>query len=199
MKKILLNRHSIRLTKFDYSQGGHYFVTVCTYNRKCLFGNAVGGIMELNEWGKIAVECWNKIQERFPNVELDEYVVMPNHVHGIVRIVGATLVVAPCAVAQHESPGTVKRAGTRPAPTWDVPPQVGARPVTLGQIIAAFKSMVVHRCIDGVKQNKLPPFHEKIWQRNYYDHVIRNEKSLHQIRQYILDNPSQWETDPENV
>ena len=83
------NRHSIRLPNYDYGQDGVYYVTICTFNRECLFGDVVDGTMELNEFGEIVAECWNNIHGQFPNVELDQWVIMPNHVHGIIHIVGA--------------------------------------------------------------------------------------------------------------
>ena len=83
------NRHSIRLPNYDYTQDGVYYVTICTFNRECLFGDMTGGGIKLNEFGKIVGACWNKIHECFAHVELDQFVVMPNHVHGIIHIVGA--------------------------------------------------------------------------------------------------------------
>ena len=174
------NRHSIRLTGYDYSRNGAYFITICAYRRECLFGDVLDGVMKLNGFGQTVVDCWNKIPKSFPNIELDQFMIMPNHIHGIIHIVGATLV-----VAQHETSDTAKRAGTRPAPT-------------LGRIIGTFKSMVVCQCIHGVEQNEFPPFPGKIWQRNYYEHMIRNERSLTEIREYIMTNPARWDLDREN-
>ena len=119
------NRRSIRLKEYDYSQSGAYFVTVCTHNRECLFGEIVDGEMVLNDAGKMISEKWQELRIRFPHIELDECMIMPNHFHGIV-IVGATLVVAQINTVDTE------RAGTRPAPT---------RKTTIGDIVGAFKSI----------------------------------------------------------
>jgi len=161
------HRRSIRLKDYDYSQAGAYFVTICAHNQRGLFGNIVNGEMKLSSIGKIVQREWNKTPARFPNVELDAFIIMPNHIHGIL-IVGATLVVA------HDN-----RAGTRPAPT-------------LGKIVGSFKSRCVRKCI----QNRLNV--DKLWQRNYYEHIIRDEKDLNKIREYIINNPITWELDDEN-
>ena len=160
-------RQSIRLKGFDYSEPGSYFVTVCVKDRECLLGDVVNGKIELNDVGRIVSSVWHDLAKRFKNIELDGFVIMPNHVHGIVVIVGA-----PLAGARD------LRAGTRPAPT-------------LGDIIGAFKSVTA-------RQYYLDSKGEKLWQRNYYERVIRNEKELFEIRRYIQENPSKWELDPEN-
>ncbi len=170
MKRNLQKHHrrSIRLKDYDYSQAGAYFVTICAHNQRGLFGNIVNGEMKLSSIGKIVQREWNTTPARFPNVELDAFIIMPNYIHGILLIVGATLVVA------HD-----KRAGTRPAPT-------------LGKIVGSFKSRCVRKCIrNGLNVGKL-------WQRNYYEHIIRDEKDLNQIREYIINNPITWQLDDEN-
>lgn len=176
------DRHSIRLRDYDYSQSGAYFVMICTYNKECLFGQVVDGKMVLNDARKMIFEEWQELAVRFPYIELDECMIMPNHFHGIV-IVGATLVVAQINTVNTE------RAGTRPAPT---------RKTTIGDIVGAFKSITTDQYIDGVKTRNWQPFNGKLWQRNYYEHVIRNENDLNQIRQYIIDNPAKWDLDEEN-
>ena len=167
------HRRSIRLKGYDYSQAGAYFITLCTQDRACLFGKVVNGEMRLNDAGRMVLAEWNRLPERFPRVVLDAFVVMPNHVHGILVItdpaptvgatVGATLVVAP----------------------------------TVGNIIGAFKSRVTVEYIRGVKTSGWPPFRGRLWQRNYYEHIIRNERALNAIRQYIMENPRRWQMDRE--
>ena len=169
------NRHSIRLKKYDYSRSGLYFVTICTQNRECLFGNVVNGKMKLNSAGKIIDSVWKSLSKRFPIV-LDEFQIMPNHVHMIVNIVGAGFM-----------PARGERATTRVAPT-----------VTLGDIIGAFKSLITHEYIMGVKNNGWKPFDKRLWQRNYYEHIIRTENDLNKIRKYIINNPSMWDRDRNN-
>ena len=165
------HRHSIRLKGYDYSQAGAYFVTIVTQNRACLFGAVVDGEMRLNETGQIVRRCWLDIPAHFPHAELDEFVVMPNHVHGIIVIV--------------DGRGTACRAPTE---------QFG-RPVTgsIPTVIRSFKSAVTKRINE---QRGTPGAH--VWQRNYYEHIIRNEESLDRIRQYIANNPLRWAFDREN-
>lgn len=175
------HRRSIRLKGYDYGQAGAYFVTIVVQGRACLFGEVADGTMRANDAGRMVHREWLALPARFTGVRLDAFVVMPNHCHGIIIIgpsVGATLVVAP------ES-----RAGTSPAPT--------ARR-TLGEIVGAFKSITTHGYIQGVKQSDWPPFPGRLWQRNYFEHAIRDGASLGRIREYIINNPLQWELDHEN-
>ena len=169
------HRRSIRLKGYDYSQAGAYFVTVCTQNRECLFGEIVDGEMRLNEVGRIADEQWYALPQRFPQLELDAYVVMPNHIHAIFIItVGASLAGAP-------DDGMV-RATARVAPT-------------VGNIIGAYKSLCVHHALACCKHHDPGRFLGPIWQRNYWERIIRNETELNHIRGYIQNNPAQWELD----
>ena len=183
------HRQSIRLKGYDYSQAGAYFVTICTQDRECLLGDIVDGEMRLNDVGQMVQDVWNDLPARYPDVETDGFVVMPNHVHGIIVIVGAPLVGALPLVGAH-FPGTMnhdteKRAGTRPAPT-------------LGDAVGAFKSIATHQYTDGVKQKNWPSFNGRLWQRNYYEHIIRSEEEMNRIREYIINNPLKWEYDENN-
>lgn len=181
-------RHSIRLKEYDYAQAGAYFVTIVAQGRACLFGEMADGIMRANDAGRMVNREWLALPTRFTGVRLDALVVMPNHCHGIIIIgpsVGATLVVAPGP----DGVALESRAGTSPAPT--------ARR-TLGGIVGAFKSITTHAYIQGVKQSGWPPFLDRLWQRNYFEHAIRDGASLGRIREYIINNPLQWELDREN-
>jgi REP element-mobilizing transposase RayT len=191
-RTILPQRKQIRLKNYDYSQSGLYFVTICTENRECLFGDIVDGKMVLNNIGNMIQKLWNKIPERFNTVKLDIFQIMPNHIHTIIHIVGATLVVAPTIVVAPSPWAGIKpepRAGIKPAPTT----------VTLGDIIGAFKSLTTHEYVMGVKNNGWKPFDKRLWQRNYYEHVIRTETDLNKIREYIINNPSMWDRDRDNL
>jgi len=311
------HRRSIRLKGYDYSQAGAYFITICTQDRACLFGKVVNGEMRLNDAGRMVLAEWNMLPERFPHVVLDAFVVMPNHVHGIVvitnpatddtattapTIVGTGLVPAPNAGTMGAVPdagtmgavpdagtmgavpnagtmgaapnagtmgaapdagtmgaapdagtmGAVPNAGTmgavpddgattrvaptaativgtdlvpvpddgattRVAPTAATIVGTGLVPVpnagattrvaptvgdivapTVGDIVGAFKSRVTVEYIRGVKTSGWPPFRGRLWQRNYYEHIIRNERALNAIRQYIIENPRRWQMDREN-
>ena len=166
-------RRSTRLRGYDYSQSGSYFVTVCVQNRERVFGQVVNGEMILNEAGRMVEEEWLKAPAVRPQVELDEFVVMPNHFHGIIIIrndlgIGATHRVAP----------TMKR----PA---------GPMARSVGAMMAQFKSIATTR----IRSLGHPGF---AWQRNYYEHVIRDDNSLNRIREYIVTNPSRWDLDREN-
>ncbi len=161
------HRRSIRLDGYDYSQTGCYFVTLCTFNRECQFGEIMNGAMQLNEIGTIAAEEWTKTAEIRNGISLDKWVVMPNHLHGIIAI-----------ASPHTSLGDRPVAPTGPAAN------------SLGAIIANYKATVTRR-INRLQDEPS----EKLWQRNYWDHVIRNDADLTRIREYIVNNPAQWELD----
>ena len=181
------HRRSIRLQGYDYSQAGAYFVTICTQNRECLFGEIVDGEMRLNDVGKMIQAVWDEIPANYPGIDIDAFIVMPNHIHGIVVIVGA----APCG-----RPGTTTAPCGRPD---EGHPRGGAPTVGVGlslpDVVHRFKTMTTKRYADSVKQNGWPSFPGKLWQRNYWEHVVRNEPELNRIREYIHNNPAQWEMD----
>lgn len=165
-------RKSIRLKDYDYSQAGAYFVTVCTRNRIHLFGEIIDGKMSMNESGCIVQQCWDELLIHYPQVELDAFVVMPNHIHAVVTI-------------SHENVGNSTVGARSPRP-------YGRKPA-LGNIIAYFKYQSTKKI--NLHQSTVPA---KIWQRNYYDHIIRNENSLRRIRGYVVSNPERWQFDREN-
>ena len=173
------HRQSIRLREFDYAGGGGYFVTLCAWQRECLFGDVMDGGMRVNELGRVAGDEWLRTPMVRPNVVLDEFVVMPNHLHAIIFIkdVGAHRC-APVCGGMHDRTRAHVGAPLR------------REPGSLGSIIAGFKSAVTKR-INAMRDNPGGP----VWQRNYYEHVIRDERDLHAIRQYITDNPAKWELD----
>ena len=162
------HRQSMRLRGYDYAQAGAYFVTLCTLARESLFGEVVDGAMCLNRGGSLVAEAWAWLGQQYPYLDLDEWVVMPNHVHGIIVL---------------EDHG---RGGSRIAPT-----EGGRKP--LGRLIGAFKTVSSKR----IKNLRAAPG-RTIWQRNYYDHVIRGDLELDRIRQYIAENPLRWAEDEEN-
>jgi putative transposase len=168
----LHHRKSIRLKEYDYSQPGDYFVTVCTYKRENIFCTIVNESVCLSPAGDIIKRHWEEIPKYFENVELDEFIIMPNHIHGII---GLTEPVG----AIHESPLPMT--------------QHQRRTMTLSKIIGRFK-MLSAKEINLM--NKTPGHH--VWQRNYYEHVIRDDKDLNNIRDYIVNNPLQWHADEEN-
>ena len=178
------HRRSLRLKGYDYAQAGAYFVTICTQDRACLFGEVVDGEMRLNEWGEIVSRTWHDLPNHVANVALDEFVVMPNHIHGIIVIDNVV--------------GAGSGVGARHAvPLQTVPPQTErfGRPVagSIPTIIRSFKSAVTKQINEQRATPGMP-----VWQRNYYEHIIRNEASLARIRDYIVNNPMQWALDREN-
>ena len=168
------HRRSIRLPAYDYAQPGAYFVTICSQNRECLFGDMMNGEMILNQRGEVVERTWRELAECYPGVEVDAFVIMPNHVHGIIVLVGA---------------------GPRACPGR---PQGVAPTMSLPDVVHRFKSLTTTRYRTGVLQDGWQPFPGRLWQRNYYEHVIRDEEELNRIRQYIIDNPGRWQDDVEN-
>lgn len=191
------HRRSIRLKGYDYSQAGLYFVTICVQHREHLLGEIENGKMILNDAGMMVETEWLKLQERFKNIRLHEYVVMPNHFHAILEIVN--VVEATLVVVQKEEGQPQGIAPTIPvSPTDNGQPQGGASTTknkTLGNILGAFQSIVTVEYIRGVKTLGWRPFDGKLWQRNYYEHIIRNEQSYQNISNYIINNPAKWTDD----
>ncbi len=169
----LHHRRSIRLQGYDYAQNGAYYITIVTYQRQHLFGEVVNGEMELNELGKIARDEWFKTAELRPYVELfeDDFVVMPNHAHGIIWIVNNKNIVG----------DNIEKFG---------------KPVahSIPTIVRAYKSAVTYAI------NKLQNQRGAVlWQSNYYEHVIRDEQDYQAKHDYILSNPMNWDQDEENI
>ena len=159
------NRRSMRLRHYDYSQGGVYFVTICTYRFKHLFGQVVAGNVQLNHLGRLVKEEWLKTATVRPTVDVDLFVVMPNHLHGLLFISDSQVVRAPAG-------GATIRANS------------------LGSIIAQVKSVVTKRSRSLTNPPTVP-----IWKRHYYDYKERSERALKRIRQYIIAKPSRWSED----
>lgn len=170
------HRRSIRLKEYDYTQPGAYFVTICAHGRAPLFGDVVDGEMRLNEYGEIVRAEWFKTAQLRSHVVLheDEFVVMPNHIHGIIWIV--------------DDVGATRRV----APTKTNPP-AGPAPGSIGAIVGQFKSAVTRR----INQRRGTPG-VRVWQRNYHEHIIRHERALNAIRRYIAENPLRWHLDRYN-
>lgn len=167
------NRQSIRLKGYDYSQPGLYYVTLCCSQRESLFGHIENGIAILNDAGIVAQECWQNIPEHFPNVKLHAYIIMPNHIHGIIEIVYQTKS-SPLPVGANDySPLQV---------TFKSPSK------TIGSIIRGFKIGVTK----WMRQNT--NIHD-VWQRNYYEIIIRDDESYQRITNYIFNNPANWKED----
>ncbi len=166
-------RKSIRLKGYDYTREGAYYVTLCTQNKKCIFGKVVEERTELNDLGKVVAGSWKWLARRYSYVELDEWIVMPNHFHGILLIRAA--------------------GGSRTAPTASDPVQRSRKIKPLGRLIGAFKT------VSSTRISQLSSLSgSEVWQRDFYDHVIRDRADLLRIRQYIQENPMLWTEDPYN-
>lgn len=155
----ILHRRSLRLKGYDYSQAGAYFVTICVHEKKCLFGEVIGSKMEVNEIGRRVQMVWDGLPAHYPYVATDAFVIMPNHVHGVIAI----------------------RAGLKPAPT---------KRHGLSEIVRAFKTFSA-RQINEFRNTPGAP----VWQRNYYEHIIRNDEDYNRIAEYIATNPQRWRDD----
>lgn len=151
----LHHRKSIRLKEYDYSKQGGYFITICLQNKQKLLGEILDQKMNLNGAGKMAQEEIVNLPERFPEIEIGEFIVMPNHIHLVIFIVDKTT-------------------------------------ETIGTITGILKSIITHKYTQGVKNNNWPRFNKTLFQRNFYEHVIRNEKDLETINEYIFNNPAKW-------
>jgi REP element-mobilizing transposase RayT len=161
------DRNYTRLTDYDYSSPGAYFVTICVYKKQCLFGSSENGTMRLNQYGEVVQKCWKDLQNHYEGINNRIFTVMPNHVHGILEIMPPN-----------------KRSGSKPDPTNRYP---------LSEIIRAFKTF----SSKGINELRHSPG-TTVWQRSFYEHIIRTEKEYRETGEYILYNPAKWENDKEN-
>lgn len=227
------HRRSIRLKGYDYSKTGMYFITICCHNRKHFFGHIENGIMCLNDFGTIACNEWMQLEIRYPHVELDEMIIMPNHIHGIIVIkeseesvgivgsvesVGAGLAPALDEGQQQTDEGQQQIEGQSlediGQPLSDRQPQelpqrgLPRRRPTIGDMVGAYKSLVANDCLKIFKEKWMEragaspaptattiPMMGKLWQRDYYEHIIRNEESYQRIAAYIANNTANWKND----
>lgn len=184
------NRRSMRLKGYDYSQAGAYLVTVVTQERLTLFGDVLKGRMQLNPAGEMVQRIWKEMPDRFPHIVMDTFIAMPNHVHGIIILAGAGR--AGTQNSYKPSEFDMKtRATTRVAPTVD-------GRTRLGNVVGVFKSLTTLEYTRGVRDMNWLPFKRRLWQRNFYEHIVRTDASLQKYRKYIVDNPVQWPFDREN-
>ena len=151
------NRKSMRLKNYDYAKNGLYFITICVQNREHLLGKIVDTQHIIYDSGKMINLIWDDLGKYFKGVTTYDFVVMPNHVHGIIELENSSL--------------------------------------TLSEIIRRFKTFTTHQYIKHVDNSQWQPFYKKLWQRNYYEHIIRNEQSLEKLRIYIENNPLKWDVD----
>ena len=166
----LPNRRSIRLRDYDYGQNGAYFVTICVAQRLCLLGDIMDGVMRCSTVGEVVESAWNDLPNHTPGLILDTWVVMPNHLHGIVILPGDPLL--------EPLSQTISR---------------GIKPGSLGAVVGSFKSAVSRQVSAGNLSHVRP-----LWQRNYFERIIRNDRELDATRRYIEANPARWAEDPDH-
>jgi putative transposase len=169
------SRKSIRLDNHDYSSEGFYFITICCFEKRCLFGDIVNNEMVLNAFGEIAFDEWFKTESLRPNIKMHEFIVMPNHIHGIINIVHPV-------GASYARPPVVLITGEHSSPLRG-PSQ------TIGAIVRGYKAAVTSVI------NKMNNKSNSIWQRNYHEHIIKNDESHMKIADYIVNNPCTWNND----
>lgn len=166
------HRRSIRLKGYDYSQPGAYFVTICAYQRQCIFGKIIDGQMCLNQYGEIVAETYQWLCQHYSHLYTDKWIIMPNHFHAIMVITDQ-----PCKGVSRNAPtGNLLRPIIKPKP--------------LGRLIGALKTVSTKK-INILRDAPGTP----LWQRNYYEHIIRNQDAIDKIREYIINNPLSWEID----
>ena len=181
------HRRSIRLKGYDYTQAGAYFITICSYQREHTFGEIMNGEMKLSKFGLVAKQQWEKLPKRFPNIELGAFVIMPNHEHGVIQTIEREV----------DSRGTADKLNdhndesSRRAPTERFQKPV---PNTIPTIVRSYKSAVAYRINLTRGTNGVP-----VWQRNYYEHIVRNQWELELITKYINYNPFNWQLDRDNA
>jgi len=179
------HRRSLRLKGYDYSQAGAYFVTVCAYGKECLFGEVESGLMRLNEYGEIVASEWIRSAELRLEIECGEFVVMPNHFHGIMHIVGAY----GNTPMTHDKKifGSSRNKGVMPCQKGVLPYAPTSPSRNIGSMVRGFKGAASRR-INQLRNTPGAP----VWQRNYYEHVIRNDADYNRIAEYVSNNPQRW-------
>lgn len=200
------HRRSIRLHGYDYSREGAYFITICVQNRQCIFGHIENNTMVLNEFGQIAYWEWEKLPQRWPHIELGAFQIMPNHMHGIIIVndvpVGAPLAGDPTNADRAPARGTPTDADRAPAdraPARGAPTAIQwAQKPTIGQIVGAYKSRVATECLKQVVAKNTGLYLGKIWQRNFWENIIRDLNAFDRISNYIIHNPANWKKDKFN-
>jgi len=181
-------RRSIRVDWYDYSSPGAYFLTICTFNKKQFLGRIDNGQMILSRWGKVIGEEWERNAIIRDEITLDMFIIMPNHIHGIVYIPDS-------GKAYRKTEKTAKNNNNQISGKNIGKKGIlkGPKPKSIGSLVGGFKSAVTTRIN---KLQKTTGF--KVWQRNYYEHIIRDMDDLYNIREYIHNNPGQWQFDREN-
>ncbi len=200
------HRRSVRLREYDYSASGAYFITICAQGRECLFGEISGGQMALNDAGAMVASWWLKLPDKFPGIAVDGFMVMPNHFHGIIVMHdrrGDPCDRPPLPIGEPCDRPVIEECRGESCIRPDKKGDHKDRPYgtvhnSVGRIVQAFKSFTTVEYIRGVNEKGWPPFPGRLWQRNYYERVVRDEGELAAIREYIRGNPVNWAKDEEH-
>ncbi len=184
------NRRSIRLKGYDYSRAGLYFITICVQDRICIFGKIMDGEMILNDAGKMIEKWYFELENKYPDKKCHEMIVLPNHFHCIIE--NAPKMDAHVG-ASPRGPDNADDPNNPNQPQYG--PNNNKYNATIGDAMDWFKTMTTNEYIRGVKNINWTPFNKKLWQRNYWEHIIRNERSFQTISKYIINNPSKWGDD----
>ena len=195
------HRKSIRLKGYDYSQAGLYFITLCTQNRAFLFGQIIDGVMICNDAGKMIAKWYHELENKFPDIRCHEMITMPNHYHCIIENVGAYLRVCPNNGQSHriaptmgkQRENTLGEHGNISGECGNISGEHIGSP--LHRVVQWFKTMTTNEYIRGVKKMGWQSFDGKLWQRNYWEHIIRNPNEYYSISKYIINNPRNWDND----
>jgi putative transposase len=166
-------RRSIRLKGYDYTQAGLYFITICIQHQECLLGDIQNNIMQLNDAGKMIEKWYYELMNKFSDIKCDEMIIMPNHFHCIIENIGIN-------------------EGVLPNDNGTLGEHLGS---PLHKVVQWFKTMTTNEYISGVKKENWQPFDGKLWQRNYYEHIICDEIAYQNISNYIINNPAEWKKD----
>jgi len=191
------NRKSIRLKGYDYSQNGLYFITICCQNRDYFFGTIDDGEMVLNDAGEMIEKWYHELKNKFPDKKFHEFIIMPNHFHSIIENIAVEMVDRVVMVDDDES-GAHVGAPLRGCPVKRGQPSQYPKNTTIGDVMDWFKTMTTNEYIRGVKTKNWKRFNKRIWQRNYWEHIIRDENEYLRITKYIKNNPIKWNSDKLN-
>lgn len=198
------HRHSIRMKDYDYSRAGLYFITICVKDRECLFGNIMDGKMILSDTGSMIEKWYLKLENNYTDIECGEFIVMPNHFHCIIINNGIPVGADPrvCPKTHNEPKNNNEPSILGEQPILDESLILGEQPILgehmgspLRSVVQWFKTMSTNEYIRGVKNNGWQSFNGKLWQRNYWEHIIRDGKSNQKISDYIINNPINWHND----
>jgi REP element-mobilizing transposase RayT len=205
--KCAYRRRSLRLKHYDYSKAGFYFITICTQDRLYLFGEIVDGMMVLNDAGRMIENWYIELENKFKHINNHEMIIMPNHIHFIVEIVYGGNGIRNAGHTMQNGGHAIQKGGHIGPPLRDnnqyttvgadlrVCPDDTCDDPYVGDIVQWYKTMTTNAYINMVKNGICPPFNKRVWQRNYYEHVVRDDVDYERIATYILNNPMTWPDD----